>query len=189
MFTLTPSFVAALRQFIKEADADACVELEFRFSTVEPSVGGTWKPFEPVVDAGTFQRTLSGYLSNAPAEAVRRETTHEHIFPSGRETRTPEGMILRKVRKRCIQKRDMSDYNFRMSLSSEDDVTSRGFSENVIMVRKKNRVSIFDQVVKYDFTTVWTQKFASPDTQHGRLSYEVEMEYIGRRSPDRKSVV
>ena len=182
MFSLPPSFLPCLRQYVKEVDGNPNLELEFRFSTVENVSRNGWKAFEPVVDAATFQRTLAGYLGHAAPESITREVVHEYIYPSQRITKSPKGEVLRAAWKRNLQKRDIQDYNFRVSLSTEDPVIANDTPDNLIMIRKKSRVTIHDQVVKYDFTTVWTQRMG-PSEQHGKLAYEVEIEYVGSLLP------
>jgi mRNA capping family enzyme len=177
MFSLPPSFLPSLRYFLREVHTHRERELEFRFSTVDRDGPGS---FAPVCDAGVFQRILSAYVQNAQPGKVSHEDTAEYIQANVRTICDgTTGEVLRTVHKHVLQKRDLTDYNFRMSLAAEEVINSANFGNALTsynLLRRKVRTSVTDHILRYDFTRVRTTTPTQPDA---RVSYEVEVEYVG----------
>jgi len=172
MFTLPPHFTPTLRYYLREMGPHS--ELEFRFSTVERDGPGA---FIPVCDAAVFHRVVEAYARRAAPDNVSEAETVEYLFPDERvicDAKT--GQIVHRLSKRLVHKKDIPEYNFRMSLSTEEPkaVSQGPVADGWHMVRRKKRTSVQDHVLRYDFTRVSTTTRQKPIV---RVSYEVEMEY------------
>jgi len=179
---LNSNQVNRISSFISQADINDSVEVEFRFSTLFKDVWSldtvaTDKPshfrFTPVISKTIFQRTFalySTYLLNTTSIV-----TTEQIYDDG-VRHTLETDVWEKKSRTTVF--DIFAFNIRVACNTEEKCPPA--QGEVILVRRKHRTSMQDELINIDFTRVETEKMGVT-----RETFELEMEYIGSKHGSR----
>ena len=174
--------------FISDAECNPDMELEFRFSTFLKdnlysfnSTASTHRPkdyrFVPIIEP-TFWHDMCNYFFSLKEFDVEHTRTVEEIY--GGNIRKIENLDDSKIvwnYKEKVETMDIFDYNFRVSLSRDYNISKPKDVSNLQLTRRKTRTTFRKDFFQFDFTCVITNQGQSLE----KKSFEIELEFLPRK--------